>query len=240
MAQRRMFSLKVIDTDLFLDMSHSAQLLYFHLVLRADDDGFVGNPKKIQRMIGAQDDDMKVLLGKQFVIPFENGVCVIRHWRVHNLIRQDRYSETEYIEEKEKLQLNNGKYERKDDVIPDGNQTAPQFRLGKDRLGKDRKENPATGVAGEEIPEVINSFNWNPAYKGWFNNMTQRKAAKRLLELESLSELQNLIKILPGINAQKYAPTVTTPKQLLDKWSSLEAFSKRQKSDKNKKVEWIT
>ena len=86
MAQRRMFSLKVIDTDEFLDMPQSSQLLYFHLAMRADDDGFVSNPKKIMKITGSGDDDAKVLTAKNFIIPFESGVCVIRHWRIHNYI----------------------------------------------------------------------------------------------------------------------------------------------------------
>ena len=83
-----MFSLKVVDTDAFLDMPQSSQLLYFHLAMRADDDGFVSNPKKIMRMLGTQDDDIKVLVLKKFIIPFESGICVIKHWRIHNYIQK--------------------------------------------------------------------------------------------------------------------------------------------------------
>ena len=106
MAQRRMFSMKIVDTDAFLDMPLSSQVLYFHLAMRADDDGFVGNPKKVMRMIGTQDDDMKVLLSKRFILPFENGVCVIKHWKIHNYIQKDRYTETTYLREKKMLELN--------------------------------------------------------------------------------------------------------------------------------------
>ena len=140
MANRRMFSLRVIDTDEFLDMPQSSQYLYYNLAMRADDDGFVANPKRIMRMVGCNDDDLKVLALKQFIIPFEKGICVIRHWRIHNLIRQDRYVETEYLDEKSCLLIKNGKYEKikglKGNVIPNGNQMTPQVRLGKVRLGK--------------------------------------------------------------------------------------------------------
>jgi hypothetical protein len=129
--KRRMVSLKVIDTDEFLDMPQSSQYLYYNLLTRADDDGFLGNPKRIMRMVGCNDDDMRVLTAKGYVIPFERGVCVIRHWRVHNLIRSDRYVETEYIEEKKKLVEINGKYEEKQNVIPNDNQLAPQVKLSK-------------------------------------------------------------------------------------------------------------
>ena len=103
MAQRRMVSLKVTDTDLFLDMPLSTQALYFHLITRADDDGFFANPKKIMRMISCTEDDLKILMSKEFVIPFESGVCVIKHWKIHNLIRSDRYNETIYKVEKASL-----------------------------------------------------------------------------------------------------------------------------------------
>jgi len=104
MAQRRMFSLKIIDTDLFLDMSPTAQNLYFHLSMRADDDGFISNPNKIMRVVSCSKDDMRVLEAKQFVIPFESGICVIKHWKIHNYIQKDRYEKTIYIEEFRKLQ----------------------------------------------------------------------------------------------------------------------------------------
>ena len=139
-----MFSLKIIDTDEFLDMPQSSQYLYYNLAIRADDDGFIANHKRIMKMIGCNDDDIKILIAKKFVIPFDSGVCVIRHWRIHNLIRSDRYCETEHIEEKQKLIENKGKYELLanviPNVIPNGNQMTPQVRLGKVRLGKVKEE----------------------------------------------------------------------------------------------------
>lgn len=100
MARKRMFSILIVDSDAFLDMPLSAQALYFHLNMRADDDGFIGNAKRIQRMIGSNDDDLKLLVGKRFLIPFEDGVLVIKHWRIHNTILSDRYTPTVYVEEK--------------------------------------------------------------------------------------------------------------------------------------------
>ena len=100
MARKRMFSILIVDSDAFLDMPLSTQALYFHLNMRADDDGFIGNAKRIQRMIGSSDDDLKILIGKRFLIPFEDGVLVIKHWRIHNTIQSDRYTPTVYTEEK--------------------------------------------------------------------------------------------------------------------------------------------
>lgn len=138
MAERRMFAKTIIDSDAFLDMPLSSQALYFHLNMRADDDGFVNNPKKISRMIGASDDDLKLLMVKAFIIPFENGVVVIKHWRINNYIRSDRYKETVYKEERGMLDLKeNGAYTTNDNFgIPDGYQTETQYRLGKDNIDK--------------------------------------------------------------------------------------------------------
>lgn len=103
MAQRRMFAKKITESDAFLDMPMSSQCLYFHLAMNADDEGFVNNPKKLQRMIGATDDDVKVLLAKRFIISFDSGVIVIKHWRMHNYIQSDRFRKTDYVEERSQL-----------------------------------------------------------------------------------------------------------------------------------------
>ena len=105
MAERRMFAKTIIDSDAFLDMPLSTQALYFHLSMRADDDGFVNNHKNIRRMIGCSEDDIKLLAMKKFIIPFESGVVVIKHWKIHNYIQKDRYKETKYKDEKSMLLL---------------------------------------------------------------------------------------------------------------------------------------
>lgn len=112
MAEKRMFSKKIIDTDWFMDMPASTQNLYFHLSMRADDDGFVASPKRIIKLIGATEDDYKILIAKKFIIPFDSGICVITDWRINNYLRNDRYTETVYKEEKDSLVLDEkGKYE---------------------------------------------------------------------------------------------------------------------------------
>ena len=154
MAERRMFAKTIIDSDAFLDMPLSTQSLYFHLSMRADDDGFINNPKKIQRMVGCGDDDLKLLMAKRFILVFDSGVIVIKHWKIHNYIRNDRYKPTLYQEEKAELVEKNSKaYTFKTEVleseshlgIPDDNhvgyQMDTQVRLGKDRLVKDKKKN---------------------------------------------------------------------------------------------------
>ena len=145
MAQRRMFSLKIIDSDLFLDMPSSSQLLYFHLAMRGDDDGFVSSPKKIMKFIGCSDDDFKILLAKQFLIPFESGVVLIKDWKIHNYIQNDRYQKTHFINEKSlvsetengsyQISLNNS-YKEEEKCIQSVSKVDTQVRLGKDKVGK--------------------------------------------------------------------------------------------------------
>lgn len=107
MAQKRMFNNSVVGSDDFLEMPDSSQNLYFHLSMQADDDGFVDNWKSIMRMTGKKEDDLKILIAKSFIIPFDTGILVIKHWRLNNYIQKDRYKET--IHKKEKSQLAVGK-----------------------------------------------------------------------------------------------------------------------------------
>ena len=129
MAERRMFAKTIIDSDAFIDMPLSTQALYFHLSMRADDDGFINNPKRIQRMIGCAEDDLKLLVAKRFILPFDSGVVVIKHWKIHNYIRNDRYKETVYLHEKSQLSIKeNGAYTEADtNGIPSGNQAVYQM-----------------------------------------------------------------------------------------------------------------
>ena len=150
-----MFSLNIVDTDAFLDMSQGSQLLYYHLAMRADDEGFIGNPKKIMRMMGANDDDYKVLVVKKFIIPFESGVCVIKHWLIHNTIRMDRFNPTTYGKEKAQLYLKEnrayklGEKGEIDTWQPLGNQLATQVKLSEVNLSKVKLNN--TGGSKEPI-----------------------------------------------------------------------------------------
>lgn len=119
MAQKRMLDKSIVDSDQFLDMPLSTQALYFHLNMRADDEGFINNPKRVMKMVGTNDDDLKILVAKAFVIPFESGVVVIRHWKINNYLRADRVKPTTCIDERRKLVEDKGVY---DLGIPDVNQ----------------------------------------------------------------------------------------------------------------------
>lgn len=169
MAQRRMFDIEFVDADAFLDMPATSQLLYFHLGLRADDDGFIHNPKRIMRTCGGTEDDLKILIAKKYLIPFDSGIVVIKHWKLHNKIPKDRYKETNYTDEKDMLSLNdNGSYTL---CIQDVDKVLPQVRLGKVRQGEYRvvegsanvdEENDNNGNETEENVDnsVDNSFEY--------------------------------------------------------------------------------
>lgn len=163
MANRRMFAMTIIDSDAFLEMPASSQMLYFHLSMRADDDGFVNNPKRIMRMTGASNDDLKILFAKRFLIGFESGVVVIKHWKIHNYIQADRYTKTLYQDELETLVLNDNKSYTEsgktlmqadsDQCIHNGYSLDTQVRLGKVRLGKVREE-----VEEDSAPSGASTF----------------------------------------------------------------------------------
>lgn len=141
MAQRRMFSRKITDTDKFIEMPATTQNLYFHLNMNADDEGFVDRVSIIQRMIGASGDDLKLLIAKGFIIPFESGVVVIRHWRIHNYIQADRFQATIYQNEKSQIEYDDTKtanIKRLDECIQNVYKVDTQVRLGKDRLELDK------------------------------------------------------------------------------------------------------
>jgi hypothetical protein len=156
MADKRMFSKQIVDSDAFLEMPLSTQALYFHLSMRADDDGFLNNAAKIRKIIGASEDDLKLLILKKFVIDFDDGIIVIKHWRINNYLRTDRYRETVYLEEKSMLEVNqNGSYSLKKDFgIPDGNQVVyqpdTQYRIVENSIDKNSIVESNTHAREEE------------------------------------------------------------------------------------------
>ncbi len=179
MAERRMFAKTIIDSDAFLEMPTTSQLLYFHLAMRADDDGFVNKPKSLMRMVGCKDDDLKLLFVKKFLIPFESGVVVIKHWKIHNYIRKDTYTETKYKEEKATLELDENSAYRLAEESPlqlrDESVTSPstQVRLGKDRLGKDRLGEGSKGKK-ETTLDLFNRL--APDYIFWMDSHAELTA----------------------------------------------------------------
>jgi len=188
-AERRMFSKTVIDSDAFLDLPHDSQLLYFHLSVRADDDGFVNNPRTVMRGLGCGEDDVARLVSSRFIIEFESGVIAIRHWRVHNLVRTDRYRPTVCAAEKGLLYLTEqGTYTLSIDeayALPPSHESGGkpvllcdadgekkrltevsigEVSLGKDSIGEVRSFTTTTNDAGDAAPclsEVYDYFRAN-------------------------------------------------------------------------------
>lgn len=146
MAERRMMAKSVIKSDQFLDMPATTQNLYFHMLLDADDDGFVNAPKSIMRIVGAKEDDMKLLIAKQFVIGFGSGVIVIKHWKIHNYIQSDRYKPSIQPERKLLDVTANKEYQlNTDHVSTMDTECIQDVSVGKVRLGKVRLDKTIEG-----------------------------------------------------------------------------------------------
>ena len=153
LAERRMFAKTIVTSDAFLDMPLSARCLYFTLGMFADDDGFVNNPKSIMRQVGACADDLNLLLVKRFILAFDSGVIVIKHWRIHNYIQKDRYKETKYIEERSTLMLDEkGAYT---ECIHDVYSLDTQERRGEERIGEVNSFIHSADGVSEELPSDL-------------------------------------------------------------------------------------
>jgi hypothetical protein len=210
MAERRMFAKTIIDSDAFIDMPLSAQALYFHLSMRADDDGFINNPKKIQRMIGASDDDCKLLVMKRFIITFESGVIVIKHWKIHNYIQKDRYKPTLYQEEKSLISEKDNKAytECIQDVY--SLETQVRLELGKDSQEIEKEERDKTDYKG--IAALYNSICVSlPSVKTLSDQ--RKKAIKTRLKSYTVDDFKTLFEkaeasdFLKGNNSTNWSAT---------------------------------
>lgn len=181
MAERRMFAKTIIDSDAFLDMPISARLLYYDLAMRADDDGFVNSPKKIMRMIGATQDDLSILALRKFIIPFEVGIVVIKHWKIHNYIRKDTYNETKYLKEKELLELdeNNSYRLKKSEYNISVYEPSTQVRLGKDSLDNNNIYGQNSEEHSENKIEILED--WQLKFKKFYKKYP-KKVKKQTVE----------------------------------------------------------
>lgn len=188
MAEKRMFSKQIIDSDAFLEMPLSTQALYFHLSMRADDDGFLNNAKKVMKIIGANQNDYDLLVAKSFIIQFSDGICVIKHWRINNYLRKDRYTETIYQEEKAMLTMQpNGRYSLKDSIremddfpvgIPLADRSDTQNRIEKNREEKNSIYSAEKLHDEQSLDDFFESI-WKlyPIKKGKGQVSTSRKKA---------------------------------------------------------------
>ena len=193
MARKRMFDIEIVDTDLFLEMPQSTQNLYFHLGMRADDDGFVSNPKKIVRTIGANEDDLKILVTKKFIIPFETGVIVIRHWKINNYLRKDRYIETIYKKEKSLLKEDeNGIYNL---GIPNDNQLITNGQPSKEKNSKEKNSIEENNILASEEKSSSASAKANKHKYGEYKNVLLKDEELQKLK-KDYSNWEELIKYL--------------------------------------------
>lgn len=247
-----MTSLEVIDTDAFLDMPVSSQLLYFHLNARADDDGFVASPQKIIRSLGGSADDLKILIAKKFVISFEDGVCVIKHWRVNNFIRKDIYKETNYLDLKKTLFIRgNGAYTHSEDdraiPIPEGHYkledvtatlTGRQLRIGKGSEGKNNllaaspqeytleEENPKPKKIGKakypHSKEVFALF--KDTYDSeWEQNTTQLRSSESIYKKATIEDsFQDFTNWYKKHKDHEFFPHTDSPYEMNLKWPKLD------------------
>lgn len=226
MAERRMFAKTIVLSDAFLDMPLSARCLYFTLGMLADDDGFVNSPKSIMRQAGASTDDLNLLMAKRFILAFESGIIVIKHWRIHNYIQKDRYKESKYIEEKATLTLDqNGAYT---ECIQNVSILDTQVRLGKDI---DRIE-LGEGSIGES-DEDINVTTKPVRHKyGYYNNVLLSDEEMMKLAEEFPNDLKDRIERLSEYIAstgKKYKSHLAT----IRAWAKRDATQKPAKATKN-------
>lgn len=235
MSNRRMFSNRIANSARFLQMPTEAQLLYFHMILRADDDGVVES-YPLMRLLGVPNDNLKLLLVKEFIRKLnDDQVIVIVDWLEHNTIRADRKVDSIYkklliekapdiptIEPKERSDVkDNSKRVRGQSTVG-----ISQVKLSKDKLIH------TSDVPSQDIVSVIDSFKEvNQAYKKWYGNITQRNAVERLIENQTLEKVLRVIKLLVQTNMIPYMPSITTPIQLEDKWSQLESALIRKKQE---------
>ena len=190
MAEKRMFAKTIIDSDAFLDMPLSTQALYFHLSMRADDDGFINNPKRIVRMINANDDDLRVLITKRFVLVFDSGVIVIKHWRLHNTLRKDRYKPTIYQEEFKQLSLKkDGGYT---DRLPSGCQMVTK------RLPNGNQEDAVSESEEKDESKEINGLDYG--CQSGNQVATQNRIDKNRLDKNTNKQLTHTEAIEPSVD----------------------------------------
>ena len=209
MANRRMVNIHLIDSDPFLDMPLSAQALYFHMLMRADDDGFINSPMRLIRTIGCNNDDYKLLIAKGLILTFETGVIVIKHWRLHNYLRKDRYHESVCQEEKEQLYLeddgvytfeNTGEKVKKDTGQPSGNQVTTNGcpRLGKVRLGKVSLNNNTMPEQVEQPKQENDDEAFRQSYPGAREFKVLLKSGDEYVVTENT--IGRLIQLYPGLD----------------------------------------
>ena len=236
MARRRMFSLDVVDTDKFLDMPSSTQALYFHLGMRADDDGFVSSPKRITKTVNCSEDDLKLLIAKRYLIPFESGVVVISDWKINNWIRADRKQSTRYKYEKSLLDTNNYIYALTTEKQPSVNQVSTKCHtedsIGKDSIEKEPREVPKKKTPEETINSTINSYTDNPELKQALNDFIEMR--KRMKKPPTVRALKLCLKKLDDLAIDDFIKTKIVNQSTINCYADFYELKNNKSYTKNK------
>lgn len=234
MAQKRMFDKGLLETDAFMDMPMPTKALYFLLGMEADDEGFV-SPKRVMRLYGGNEDDLKVLMAKNFVIQFESGVIVITNWHENNYLDKNKVKETRYQAEKQLLSLSSNKYHRLNQSLPKVNQKLTQYRIEENSI-EENSISSELSSQNKNIAEVIKMFEIvNPSYEKFYGNKTQRSACERLLKKWTIPQIRVIVNLLPEFNSKEYQKGKSiTPLQMEDNLAYIKSFidSKRQVNSK--------
>ena len=248
MARRRMFSLDVVDTDKFLDMPSTTQALYFHLGMRADDDGFVSSPKRITKTVNCAEDDLKLLIAKGYLIPFESGVVVISDWKINNELKKDRYKPTIHLSEFEKIQTqknksyslitsmtdtkcfqNVSKMDTQDSI---GKDSIGKDSIGKDSIDKELGEVPKKKTPEETINSTINSYTDNPELKQALIDFIEMR--KRMKKPPTIKALKLCLKKLDDLAVDDYIKIKIVNQSTVNCYADLYELKNNKSYTKNK------
>ena len=250
MARRRMFSLDVVDTDKFLDIPSSTQALYFHLGMRADDDGFVSSPKRITKTVNCAEDDLKLLIAKGYLIPFESGVVVISDWKINNELKKDRYKPTIHLSEFEKIQTqknksyslitsmtdtkcfqNVSKMDTQDSI---GKDSIGKDSIGKDSIDKESGEVQKKKTSEETINSTINSYTDNPELKQALNDFIEMR--KRMKKPPTVRALKLCLKKLDDLAIDDFIKTKIVNQSVICCWLDFFELRNNKSYTKNKEL----
>lgn len=245
MARRRMFSLDIVDTDNFLDMPSSTQALYFHLGMRADDDGFVSSPKRITKTVNCAEGDLKLLITKGYLIPFESGVVVISDWKINNELKKDRYKPTIHLSEFEKIQTQKNKSYSLITSMTDTkcfrnvSKMDTQDSIGKDSIGKDSIDKEPGEVQKKKAPEetinsTINSYTDNPELRQALKDFIEMR--KRMKKPPTVKALKLCLKKLDTLAVDDFIKTKIVNQSVVCCWLDFFELRNNKSYTKNKEL----
>lgn len=242
MAERRMMTKKIIHSDAFLDMPISTQNLYFHLLLEGDDEGFINSPKKVQRVIGASDDDVKILLAKKFIISFDSGIIVLKHWKMHNYIQKDRFKPTTHTSERALLSVkDNNVYRMDTECIQNGRVgkvSIGEVSIGEDSIEEEIKTEVLTQsqidaeVVANYLLKHIKEFKSNfkqPNLKRWEADI--EKAIR--IDSRTVDQLISCINWIYSEQGSFWIPNIMSGKKLREKFDTMEAQMMQKQKQNN-------